>query len=87
MFKNRIAFIKLETFNIMSRYLFKFRIESNIIWLVMLFSITTLLAQEQPIKILINDSLTDNSEYYSVKIGALKNYKFGDYKVVKKKLH
>ncbi|PJB12932.1 MAG: hypothetical protein CO119_04055 [Flavobacteriales bacterium CG_4_9_14_3_um_filter_40_17] len=68
-----------------SRYLFKFRIESNIIWLVMLFSITTLLAQEQPITILINDSLPDNSEYYSVKTGTLKKYSFGDYKVVKKK--
>jgi len=51
----------------------------------MLFSITTLLAQEQPITILINDSLPDNSEYYSVKTGTLKKYSFGDYKVVKKK--
>jgi len=77
--------MKLEAFNIMSRGLFKFRIESNIIYLVMLFSITSVLAQEQPIKIIINDSLPGNSEYYSVKIGALKKYKFGDYKVVKKK--
>lgn len=51
----------------------------------MLFSTTSLLAQEQPIKILINDSLPDNSEYYSIKTGTLKKYKFGDYKVVKKK--
>jgi len=51
----------------------------------MLFPITSLIAQEQPIKILINDSLPDNSEYYSVKTGTLKKYRFGDYKVVKKK--
>lgn len=69
----------------MIRYLFKSLIKSNIIWLVMLFSIASLLAQEQPIKILINDSLPDNSEYYSIKTGGLKKYKFGDYKVVKKK--
>ncbi len=67
----------------MSRNLF--RIESNIIWLLMLFSITSVIAQEQPIKIVINDSLPDNSEHYTVKIGALKKYKFGDYQVVKKK--
>ncbi len=46
---------------------------------------TSVLAQEQPINIVINDSLPDNSENYSVKIGALKKYKFGDYTVVKKK--
>ncbi|MEB2781297.1 hypothetical protein U3A58_12925 [Algoriphagus sp. C2-6-M1] len=43
------------------------------------------MAQEPPIKIVINDSLTNNSEYFSIKTGALKKYKFGDYKVVKKK--
>lgn len=52
----------------------------------MLFSITSVLAQEQLIKVLINDSLPDNSENYSVKIGALKKYAFGDYQVVKKKV-
>lgn len=51
----------------------------------MLFSITSLLAQEQSIKILIYDSLPDNSEYYSIKTGTLKKYRFGDYKVVNKK--
>lgn len=51
----------------------------------MLCSITSLLAQERPINILITDSLPNNSEYYSLKIGRLKKYTFGDYKVVKKK--
>ena len=69
----------------MNRSLFQFWIASKIIWLIMLFPITSLIAQEQPIKILINDSLPDNSEYYSVKTGTLKKYRFGDYKVVKKK--
>jgi hypothetical protein len=46
---------------------------------------TSILAQEKPINVIINDSLPDNSENYSVKIGALKKYMFGDYKVVKKK--
>ncbi len=68
----------------MSRYLF--RIESNIIWLFMLFSITSVIAQEQPIKIVINDSLPNNSEHYTVKLGALKKYKFGEFQVVKKKV-
>ncbi|MEB2784952.1 hypothetical protein [Algoriphagus persicinus] len=70
----------------MTRYQFQLVVKSIIIWLIMLFPNTSLIAQEPPIKIVINDSLTNNSEYFSIKTGALKKYRFGDYKVVEKKI-
>lgn len=67
----------------MYRSLYKFQLDSNTIFFLMLFSMSSFFVGGQNITIAIKDSLSDKAEKYNIQSVKLKKLRFGEYSVVK----